>query len=236
MNPIRYFAAIVPALMLVACGQTATPAKVIYPSESFAASSDTQTKTAVKLWKFQGAQTGLTVTGADSSDKAYHVLSITGEDASTFKISQGFKNAAGELLASVSVLVRNDGTYSVSKTGNPNDPALCPNCMGNDFSAANPSTTDIVRPSFTGPINPAPVIVTPADPTDVALVSAACAKALKHLAKAAMNVSQQCGANPTGPGSFFGDACQTATLAYELTYSYEVVAACGPIIGGGPGL
>jgi hypothetical protein len=236
MNLTRYFTALIPAVILMACGQAATPAKITYPSENFAASSDTQAKTAVKLWKFQGAPTGLTVIGADSSDKTYHVLSITGEDANTFKIAQGFKNAAGELLASVSVLVHNDGTYSVSKTGNPNDPAFCPNCMGSDFTAANPSASDIVQPSFSGSINPAPVIVTPADPSDVALVSAACAKALKHLAKAAMNVAQQCGANPTGPGSFFGDACQTATLAYELTYSYEVVAACGPIIGGGPGL
>jgi hypothetical protein len=115
MNLIRYLAALVPAVILVACGQTATPAKITYPTESFAASSDTQAKTAVKLWNFQGAQTGLTVTGADSSGKAYHVLSITGEDANTFKIVQSFKNAAGELLASVSVLTHNDGTYSVTK-------------------------------------------------------------------------------------------------------------------------
>ncbi len=233
MNLIRYVAALVPAVILVACGQTAAPAKITYPSASFAASGDTQAKTAVKLWNFQGAQTGLTVTGADSSDKAYQVLRVTGEDASTFKISQDFKNAAGELLASVSVLTHNDGTYSVAKTGDPTDAALCPNCMGNDFAAANPSASDTVKPSFTGPINPVPPVVNPTDPSDPVLISAACDKALKHLAKAAMNVALQCGAHPTGPGSFIGDACQTATFAYQLTYAYEVVAACGPILGSG---
>ena len=235
MNNIqRLIAAFVPALGLVACGQTAAPAKVTYTPASFAASSDTQAKTSVKTWKFQGAQTGLTVMGADSSDKVYHVLTVTGEDANTFKISQGYKNAAGDLLASVSVLSHNDGTYSISKTGDPTDPALCPNCMGNDFVAANPSSSDNLQTQFTGTINPIPPVIL--DPADPVAVSSACDKALRHLARAAMNVAQQCSGHPTQPGSILGDACTTATIAYQFTYSYEVVAACGPIIGGGPGL
>ena len=213
----RLIAAFVPALALVACGQTAAPAKVTYTPASFAASSDTQTKTAVKLWKFQGAQTGLTVMGSDSSDKVYHVLTVTGEDANTFKISQGYKNAAGELLASVSVLTHNDGTYSISKTGDPTDPALCPNCMGNDFVAANPNSSGTAQTQFTGTINPVPPVIL--DPSDPVAVSTACDIALKHLARAAMNVARQCSGHPTGGGSILGDACTTATIAYQFTYS-----------------
>ena len=218
-------------LALAACGQNtvSTPTKATpnYPAQSFAASTDTQAKTAVKNWSFQGAQTGLTITGTDTSSKAFHSLSISGIDAQTFKIARAYKNASGDTLASLEVLLKNDGTASISKNGNPFDTTLCPECMENDFTAANPAAS--LAPAIAAPIpvNPLPPISI-ADPSNPVLVTSACDKALKRLTRAAMSVSTICGSNPQSL------SCAYAITAYWFLYQQEVVPTCGPIVG--PGL
>jgi hypothetical protein len=228
-----FFCAPILLLALAACGQStvSTPTKATpnYPTQNFPASSDTQSKTAVKNWNFQGAQTGLTITGADASSKAFHTLNISGIDAQTFKIARAYKDAAGATLASLDVLLKNDGTASISKTGDPFAATLCPNCMENDFTAANPSAS--LTPAIAAPIpvNPLPPISI-ADPSNPVLVTSACDKALKRLTRAAMSVSTICSSNPHSLN------CAIAITAYWFLYSQEVVPTCGPIIGGGPGL
>jgi hypothetical protein len=218
-------------LALAACGQNtvSTPTKATpnYPAENFPASSDTQGKTAVKNWNFQGAQTGLTVSGTDASSKAFHTLSVSGVDAQTFKIARVYKNAAGTTLASLEVLLKNDGTASISKTGDPFAATLCPECMENDFATANPSAS--LAPAIAAPIpvNPLPPISI-ADPSNPVLVTSACDKALKRLTRAAMSVSTICSSNPQSL------SCAYAITAYWFLYQQEVVPTCGPIVG--PGL
>ena len=215
-------------LALAACGQTApsvNKAKPNYPAQNFAASTDTQAKTSVKNWNFQGAETGVTVTGADAGSKGVHTLSISVADAKTFKVARAFKGAAGETVASLELLLKNDGSVTSSKTGNPFDAALCPDCMESDFVGANPGinqlTPQLAAPT---PIETLPPVII-ADPTDVTLVTTQCNKALKNLTAAAMTLSRICGSSPNSLN------CAIATAGYWFIYQQQVVPACGPVLG-----
>jgi hypothetical protein len=223
-------------LALAACGQTTvstpTKAKPNYPAQNFAASANTQSKTAVTAWNFQGAETGLSIAGTGAGSKTFHTLNISGVDAKTFKITRAYKNAAGDTLASLEMLLKNNGTLSSSKTGNPSDATLCPECMESDFASANPDSNPLT-PAFKAQLaapNPVetlpPVII--ADPSDVTLVTTACSKALRRLARAAMSVSSVCDSSPNSL------SCAYAITAYWFLYQQEVVPTCGPIVG--PGL
>jgi hypothetical protein len=223
-------------LALAACGKTTVPtqtkAKPNYPAQNFAASANTQSKTTVKNWSFQGAETGLSITGADAGGKAFQTLNIAGVDAKTFKITRTYKNAAGDTLASLEMLLKNNGKLSSSKTGNPSDAALCPECMDADLVSANPDSNFVTQNlkaqlSAPNPVETLPPVVI-ADPSDVTLVTTACSKALKRLARAAMNVSAFCEGSPNSL------SCAVAVTAYWFLYSQEVVPTCGPIVG--PGL
>jgi hypothetical protein len=223
-------------LALAACGQntvsTPTKAKPNYPAQNFVASSNTQSKIAITAWNFQGAETGLSIAGTGTGSKTFHMLNISGVDAKTFKITRAYKNAAGDTLASLEMLLKNNGTFSSSKTGNPSDATLCPECMESDFASANPDSNPLT-PAFKAqlaapnPVETLPPVVV-ADPSDVTLVTTACSKALRRLARAAMSVSSVCDSNPNSL------SCAYAITAYWFLYQQEVVPTCGPIVG--PGL
>lgn len=202
-NPMKTLIALFTLLALAACSTPATSSEE--QEASVAASSTTQSKTAVKTWNVVGIKNNIAVRGVDAAGKSIHTLESLKNSDGSVTATFTYRDAAGTTQASRSFTIGKDKKPVSGIPVQQLDENLCPGCMNDDLkSGLTNASQQSVKPQ---------------------VVSTACRNARRNLTKALNASLNACRPTPLMP--IIDDSACFIAMESVMNAQSDVDMACG---------
>ena len=205
-----WMAAILGLTLLVA-GCSQQTADNVYLEEDAPASATTKSKIGVETWMIRGGSAGVEVKGQSAAGRIVHDLKITLNPDSTCDAIKNYRDSSGNVVASLQFKVGKDGKLlGRTPIGNPSDPNLCPQCLGDDLKTTEPPAASAVEALVTRPPGS---LRTP------------CERAQRRLARAFSNLESACDPNINSTELCTMAGWEVAMAMQEVNQNCLVVAS-----------